>query len=122
MNNYYNIKCLNHIYLEDSFVISILESESELIFNMEFVLCESHELYLTPKVGERYCYKSGKLVFSICKGIRWLEKNIRTFISADGTLDYGNIDSFLYEDDLIFISGDWGEVELTSKMIKVEFI
>jgi hypothetical protein len=110
--NYYEIKQLSDIYLEDSYVINISENNNSLTFFLEFVLTEKNIKYSPPKEGETYCYKKGQLIFRNLNEIKWLEKNLQAFSSINDAIDYGNIDTFFQEDGIFYLSGDWGDVQI----------
>lgn len=113
MNKYYYNEILKDLYLEDSFVLEIIELSDKLLFKMEFVLCESHQLYHDPKENERYCWHLGEIVFSNIESINWIERNPDKFsIDANNEIDYGNIDTFDFEENTYNLAGDWGLVEI----------
>lgn len=119
MSNYYEWDNFKHIYLEDSFVLGIEESEDGLSFIVEMVLTENHPLYTTPNASEQYCYKKGKIIFQECKSVEWLNKNTQPFTDVDDSEDYGNIDSFTLSSEGYHLLGDWGEVKVNSSPAKV---
>ena len=120
MSNYFEGKELSNIYLEDSFVLGIAESESAIVFDIEFVLTESHPQYCQPKIGEQYCYRKGKLKLTKISPINWKRKSITRSLDANGEADFGNIDEFrdigggIYE-----LSGDWGDLVVALSRIEV---
>lgn len=118
--SYFNIFGLQNIYLEDSFVLAINESSEEIIFLMEFVLTKEHPEYSIPSEGEQYCYRKGKLSFKCCKKIKWSEKSLNQFFDKNKEVDLGNIDSFSVDEDVNFLEGDWGEVEIISDYVTIE--
>lgn len=120
MTNYFEWDGFSNVYLEDSFVIKISELETELIFDVEFVLTEGHPLFTQPKAGEQYCYHKGKLLFSGVSAVNWKRKSISSFRDANGEEDYGNIDLLRKTNDRVYeISGDWGDLEVTSSQVKI---
>ena len=52
--NYSEINELKDIYLEDSYVLKILESRNEIIFELDAVLTQNHPAYDFPKLDEKY--------------------------------------------------------------------
>lgn len=119
MTNYYDLDIFKYIYLEDSFVLNIKETNKELSFTVVIVLLEEHHLYTLPKTNEQYCYKNGKIIFENLKSIKWLHKYDRPSIDADGTIDYGNIDTFIISQNGYYLSGDWGEVQIRSDPVRL---
>jgi hypothetical protein len=112
---------LGQIYLEDSYVMEIVERPSELTFRMEFVLRELHPKYNEPTGDEQYCYERGALTFRGARNVRWLERNpVRSF-DATGQSDLGNIDVLYCEDDRFAAAGDWGRVTFEANEVEVSF-
>lgn len=122
MSKYYEWDNFKSIYLEDSFVLGVYESERQISFVVEMVLTEDHPMYSPPREDEQYCYKKGKIVFKDLKGIRWLNRNMQPFTDADESEDYGNIDSFELSSEGYHLLGDWGEVIINSSEPKVVWI
>jgi len=122
MSKYYEWGNFKYVYLEDSFVLGIEESENQVAFTVEMVLTEDHMMYSLPHIGEQYCYKKGKIIFQELKAVKWLNRNMRPFTDADDSEDYGNIDSFQLSSEGYHLSGDWGEVIINSPPPKVEWL
>ena len=106
------IECLRHIYLEDSFVLALIEGQNTIEFELEAVLTEEHPSYHPPKPKERYCYKRLVLRFGNCSNVNWIRKPLTRSSDANGEIDCGNIDHFSVTKDQLHLSGDWGEVQL----------
>lgn len=119
MSKYYDWDDFKNIYLEDSFVLGIDESEEQVSFTVEMVLTEDHPMYSPPRKDEQYCYKKGKIVFQDLQSVRWLHRNMQPFIDADENKDYGNIDCFELSSAGYHLLGDWGEVIIKSSEPKV---
>jgi len=109
------------VYLEDSYVLEVKENTNAIEFLMEFVLTEKHPDYAPPKPNEQYCYKKGEIIFSNIKHINWIEQSFNPIEDADGEIDYGNIDSFVFEDGKYHLEGEWGEVLIESDTPKIIF-
>lgn len=122
MSKYYEWDNFNNIYLEDSFVLGIDESEKQVSFTLEMVLTEDHPMYSPPRKDEQYCCKKGKIVFQDLKGVRWLNKNMQPFTDANESKDYGNIDSFELSSEGYHLLGDWGEVIINSSEPRVVWL
>jgi hypothetical protein len=118
--NYYEIPDLEKIYLEDSFVLGIKETDDNVVFLMEFVLTELHPEYSLPQKDEQYCYRKGKLSFNRCGKITWLNKSMEQFFDKNGDVDMGNIDSFTKNNSANVLEGDWGAIEILSDDCSVE--
>lgn len=114
MNNYFEIEGLRNIYLEDSYVIDIKETESCIIFYMVFVLKPAHSCYSEPLSNEQYCYKNGAIEFIDCSSINWISRTKQAFIDRNKNVDQGNIDTFIRKGAINYLEGDWGVVEFTN--------
>ncbi len=121
-NSYSNWEDFRNIYLEDSFVLEIIETSILLSFKIEFVLGEQHLLYKKPNINEAYCYCLGYMKFINPTNVKWEKKNFDfTSIDANGEKDLGNIDLFYKENDFYFLEGDWGKVSLQCEQIELNF-
>ena len=119
-NNYYaQIPCLKHIYLEDSWVLGVIEKDNSIEFKLDAVLTEGHPEYHPPKPNEQYCYKRVILRLNNCSEVAWLERSFRRNTDASGEVDYGNIHYFNAEADILHVSGGWGELRLNCKDISL---
>lgn len=118
MSNYYLWDNFKNIYLEDSFVLGIEESNAQISFFVEMVLTEKHPMYSPPNEDEEYCYKKGKIIFYEPKFVKWIKKNTQPFTDADESEDYGNIDFFELSSEGYHLLGDWGEVVINSPPLK----
>lgn len=119
MSKYYEWDIFKGIYLEDSFVLAVDESNGQLTFCMDLVLTENHPEYSSPKEDEQYCFKRGQIVFPNLNSVKWISKNLHPFRDADGNYDYGNIDFFELRPGGYHLLGDWGEVIINSSEPKV---
>ncbi|WP_074819942.1 MULTISPECIES: hypothetical protein [Pseudomonas syringae group] len=117
--NYYKIPSLSNIYLEDSYVLAVLETKRSLVFELEAVLTEKHPEYKKPRVGEKYCYKRVSLNFINADSVEWINKSFIAFTDASGDFDYGNIDSLISCDDGYEVTGDWGRVVIRGQDIEI---
>lgn len=119
---YFNLEGFEGIYLEDSFVLDIAIHFNTIILKMEFVLRDVHQFYCKPQNGEEYCYKTGNLIISPFTKMKCELLPISRSIDAAGEVDFGNIDQLFIIDDIIYISGDWGSLEINAKNIQIEFL
>jgi len=120
MSDYFDWKDFSGVYLEDSFVRHIIESENQLVFDMEFVLTKEHPLFEQPKIGEQYCYHRGIIVFSGISSVNWIEKSNIIFHDANNEEDYGNIDVLRkINGDMYEINGDFGKLRVTSSRLTI---
>lgn len=117
--NYYEEPLLSGLYLEDSYVLSINEGVSTLVFELEAVLTEKHSKYEKPQENEYYCYRRVSLSFLDVVSLEWLDRGFLVFSDSSGESDYGNIDKFNVGDGWYALSGDWGAVVIRGGNIKV---
>lgn len=120
--DYYNIEELENVYLEDSYVLRIKTDSNSAEFRLSVVLTENHPLYNPPKQDEYYCCKKAVLSFPAATEIIWVEVNIDPAIDANGEVDFGNIDSFFYNDQYYELSGSWGELKIQSAKPTIKFM
>lgn len=119
---YSRLSGLENLFLEDSYVLDILEGNSEVKFSMEFVFTEAHPLYQAPNEGEQYCYHKGYLVF---ENVSHFNKFCRTpteYTDANNEVDLGNIETFSSLGGRFVLSGDWGELDIQSESPKITYI
>jgi hypothetical protein len=110
VSTYDELPGLEHLYLEDSFVLGVHDDADTLRFDIEAVLTEQHPRYSPPKPDEQYSYLPVALVFAAPRAVKWVERPMKPTVDATGEIDYGNIDSFTWEDDRYELSGEWGHV------------
>jgi hypothetical protein len=117
---YHDLPGLEHIYLEDSYVLRVHWAESSLTFWLEAVLTEGHPDYTPPKPGEQYCYRRCRLSFFQPDDVRWEALDTLAAVDAAGGLDLGNIDSFQELGGQYYLEGGWGNVIVTGGRLVVE--
>lgn len=117
---YYQLQGLEHVYLEDSYVLDIQTNRSSVEFSLSVVLTDQHPLYKSPLPGEQYCYRNGLLSFPNVGRVKWIEKSMMPSTDATGEVDYGNIDEFFRTDGHYYLSGDWGRLEIESSPPSLE--
>ena len=109
---YYELQGFENAYLEDSYVLNVLEKENEIEFVLDVVLTENHPLFTTPRENEQYCYKRGRITFTNVIEYR----STQAFVDAHKEIDYGNIDEFFEENGNYHLSGDWGKMMINSSL------
>ncbi|MEO7078094.1 MAG: hypothetical protein ABIY38_04315 [Rhodococcus sp. (in: high G+C Gram-positive bacteria)] len=112
--DYSSIYGLEGVYLEDSYVLSILETPGRFVFVLDAVLTPEHSQYRPPRPGEQYCYEQAHLDFEEVTAICWLRMVFSESRDATGSVDLGNIDTLTSNGNRYTITGDWGEVEVLS--------
>ena len=121
-SNYFTIEEFENVFLEDSWVLRIRTDSNSAEFLLDVVLTEKHPLYTFPKQNEQYCYKQATINFpEVVKAI-WVEVNMFPYKDLDGEIDFGNIDSFIYDGEYYNLSGDWGELKIQSAKPTIKFI
>jgi len=115
MIDYTKFPNLQGVYLEDSFVLNILESPGQLTFKLEAVLTPEHPSYHEPQPGQQYCYADGDLKFTNVSRVEWVKRTTNRYRDAAGEEDLGNIDSLILDGDTFVVEGDWGEVRLQTE-------
>ena len=119
---YYDLPELNHLYLEDSWVLDIKEENNYVEFLIEAVLTEEHPLYRTPFPQEQYYYQKVKICFSNARKIIWIEKTNVSYRDIDGEIDRGNIDALYQHGNYFYLEGDWGKLKIVESSISVDFL
>ena len=115
---YWQLKGLNHVCLEDSWVLAVRlaleEPRQSVEFDLEVVLTKDHPGYVEPKEDQQHCYRSGKLVFPDVSGFSWSADKIQRSVDAAGETDFGNIDTLECGEDHYRLTGAWGELRVIS--------
>jgi hypothetical protein len=119
MASYEALRGLEHLYLEDSWVLGVYESDKSITFDLDAVLTEQHPDWHPPQPGEQYAYSRLALVFPGIRRIEWLDRGGPPAVDASGEHDWGNIDSFLLDNGVYELEGGWGHVRLESEAPQV---
>lgn len=114
MIDYTKFPDLADIYLEDSYVLEIVEDPEQLTFKLDAVLTPNNPSYQRPRPGEQYCYRTGRLVFPDAVCVAWLEQTGQRFTDAIGEHDLGNVDALTRDGKFFLVEGDWGRVRIQS--------
>ena len=112
--DYWDLDELRDVYLEDSWVLSIVVDPIQVRLDLDLVLRESHRLYQEPAPDEQYCYKRASLVFVDVGSVVWGDRGAPHAEDATGTSDYGNIDLLERDDGVYRLQGEWGSMALTT--------
>lgn len=121
MSDYWEIPGFEGIYLEDSWVLSIVARPGVLELVMDLVLQESHPSYRPPSADEQYCYRRGVVRFERISKLTWDEQGAAPAIDASGEADFGSIDALRSTENGYLIEGGFGRVEVSSAAPLVEF-
>ncbi len=111
---YYELPSLEQVYLEDSFVLECIETETGIVFFLDLVLTPGHEQFASAKDNEQHCYCYGKLVFKNPSAVVWKRKEFKPAMDASGSVDFGNIDFMVLDDGVYHLAGSWGDVTIRS--------
>ena len=118
--NYDELEALQNVYLEDSFVLGFSITQNLVSIDIDAVLTDSHPEFKPPIPGEQYCYLRGRLVFEGFDHAVFDFHSSSRSTDASGEVDYGNIDTFVIEENKSIILGDWGRLEINSGEIRFE--
>lgn len=119
--NYLAFLGFENVYMEDSYLLEVFEFSSRLVLDLELVLMEKHALYSLPLAGEKYCYKKASLIFPCLKELDWLSRSFSAIRGVDGVVDYGNIEEFYKLNSYYYVSGEWGELKVSSNLPIIKF-
>ncbi len=112
--DYPSISGLEGVYLEDSYVLSILETPGRFVFALDSVLNPVHPQYHPPRPNEQYCYEQAHLEFQDVTEICWIRRAFSESRDSTGSVDLGNVDTLTSNGNWYTITGDWGPVEVLS--------
>ncbi|MBU6953255.1 hypothetical protein [Hahella sp. HN01] len=108
------IEIFKGIDLNDSFVLNWDQDGDSLVFDLDASIWPESEYYSKPVEGEYACYRKATLIFTNVKnisGLRNIESVIPT-IDPDGSIDYGEIETFCLTSSGFKLSGDFGLVTI----------
>lgn len=103
---------LEHVYLEDSYVLDIDTRGGEVRVDLEAVVVPGHPAYRPPRAGEHNCYLAGVLRFTGARDVDLLRSGRAPSVDPDGSPDYGNVDVFRVDGEWFELHGDWGSLRL----------
>ena len=110
---------LLHVYLEDSWVLRVVPSESMVAFHLDIVLTPEHPAYAGARPGEQYDYRSAELLVTGQQVFVELS-DAPPAISADGSRDLGNIDSWRTDaDGWSTLQGEWGTARVLTPEVRL---
>ncbi len=100
------------VMIEDTWVLGWSYHSGQLTFDLEASLWPGHPQYEPPRPNEWTCYKPATLVFiqpSSVTGLKDMHE-VRTVSNADGTVDYGSLESIELTPPVYRVSGPFGDV------------
>lgn len=111
---YDQLPALEHVYLEDGWVLDIQVTYRTVTFVLDLVVTNDHRLYTPPPAHEAYCYRKTNLIFNDVSDVRWSNTGLRPAVDVTGTEDFGGIDFLNKQDDRFVLGGDWGRMRIDS--------
>ncbi len=117
--SYEGLPGFEHVHLEDSFVLGMVEGDRDLRLSMELVLTPAHPEYRPPPKDRRHCYRAGTILFAGIRSKQWLHRTFRPSTDASGQVDYGNIDTFVFDTGIYLLEGEWGEVRIEADTVSL---
>jgi hypothetical protein len=108
------IELFKGIDLNDSFVLNWACENNQLTFELEASIWPESEFYYKPKEGEFTCYRKATLRLANAKsinGLKYIDSVIPTS-DPDGSIDYGNIETFIQTTIGFKLSGEFGDVSV----------
>jgi hypothetical protein len=115
------LRALDHLYLEDSYLLGMIADGGHLRFRILFALTGDHPSYRPPLPKEQHCYRRGDVIADNVT-ILSQRSGARPHITSDpdGSLDFGSVE-FQRKDGSYFFVSEWLELEFTAMSVRVEF-
>jgi hypothetical protein len=113
---------LEHIYLEDSYVLDIVARSGWVTFVLDLVLTPGHPSYRPPQPSEQHCYRRAELAFEGVRTLLWRHSQLPPARDATGETDLGSIDSFVEVDGRYLLEGDWGSMEVQAAGPRIKLL
>lgn len=108
------------VVLEESFVLGIQATPGAVIFDVDLVLTPDHPAYTPPPSNERECFHVGRVRFVEVRRVVWEEQGAAPATDASGEIDFGHIDSLVWDNNIFRLEGDWGRMEVSAARAEVE--
>ncbi len=110
MSSYVDLPGFENLYLQDSWVLGLHETEKTFHIDLEAVLTPEHPAWHDRKPGEQHPYRPVRIQFDNVQSVEWMDKHLEPTTDPDGSVDFGNIDSFEYDGNRYEVQGGWGHV------------
>jgi hypothetical protein len=114
MRPYTDLHGFESIVLEESFVLGIQATPGAVEFRVDLVLARDHPDFRTPQPGDAECFRLGVVRFRDVQRVTWSSQGAQPASDATGDLDYGHIDSFVWDRELFELNGNWGAMEVVA--------
>lgn len=122
MRSYTTLPGLSCIFLEDSYVLAIEARPSELRISLDLVLTPDHPAYRSARMGEQHSYRRAEMIFSGVTRLLWVDQGAPSARDASGKVDFGNIDSYEWDDAGHRLVGDFGRLEVVAEHPRIELL
>lgn len=109
----------NGILFEDSYVLAISVEPYRVVCAMDFLLTPEHPMYCAPRIGERACFRRGRIEIGNFRRILWDATGYTASTDANGEVDFGTLDDFVEIGDAWKLSGDWGDLVVSGGEISI---
>ena len=120
MNSYPEIAQLSGLLLEESYVLDIEARPGLVRFELDIVLTPEHPQYLSPSAEEQHCFRRGRMEFLRVRRVVWADQGAPPARDAAGEVDFGNIDSFTWNDLGYELEGSWGRMEVQAEEVVLD--
>ncbi len=122
MRAYTEIPELEHFVLEESWVLDISSTPGGLTIRIDLVFDKDHPELKPAPAGDVYYTRQSLLRFDGVRRLEWMDQGARPSRDASGEVDYGHIDSMLWEDDQYELEGDFGTIRLSASRVHIELL
>jgi len=111
------------IDFNDSFVLGWTSNEVEITFKLEASLWPESPHYLEPKSDEYTCYRKCEIQFTNFTSYSGLleQDAINPTKDLDGSIDYGNIDTFIKTNHGFKVVGEFGNLNIVNGKVQLKF-
>jgi hypothetical protein len=108
------------LVLEESYVLAIGATPGTVTFDVELALTAEHPDYASPPADETECFRVGRVFFTDVRRLVWERQGAPAATDASGEIDFGHIDSFVWDENTFTLEGDWGRMEVSASRVDVE--
>lgn len=101
-------------------MLAIEATPSVVAFDVDLALTRDHPAYSPPPSNQTECFRVGRVRFVEVLRLVWEEQGAAPATDASGEIDFGHIDSLVWDDNVFMLEGDWGRMELSAARAEVE--
>jgi hypothetical protein len=120
MRTYTDLPVLSTVVLEASWVLGIRADPGRVQFSMEFVLAADDPDYTNPEPGKQHCTRRGTMTFVGVTNLHWSGQGMPPALDAANEVDFGNVDSFEWDDSNFELEGSFGRMAIAAREVVVE--